>query len=321
MKCIDPYVQGGSAYGCGRCRLCRVSKRSIWTTRIELEASLYPSNVFATLTYNDENLPWSSSDGMGVPILVPDDLKLFMKRLLKVSYEKFGWKQRFFGVGEYGDETWRPHYHAAFFNFPSCGRGETLRDSRTGRFLWAQCCDVCRLVGKAWDAGDVGVGALAPERARYLAGYVTKKLTKEGVPALDGRPPEFSRQSRGGAVKGSSGIGAPVVARLAETFSRYADAQKTDVVGHLTAAGGKKRPLGRYLRNKFRDTVGTSQEIRDDAAYQAWCEQVLPLQVRAKTDMEALTLRAQIIKDSVASEARLKWQEDEYRRKRKGRRL
>lgn len=272
------------------------------------------------MTYEDARLPWTTADGTGVPTLDPVHAKNFNKRLLKSARAKFGWRQRFFLVGEYGDRTWRPHYHAAYFGFPGCYRGATLR-SASGRYLWKDCCAVCRLVGDAWQQGDVGVGALDTARARYLGGYVTKKLTKKEDPRLDGRFPEFSRQSRGGAVKGSVGIGGAVVVELAESFTRYHDPQTTDVVGHVTGAGGKKRPLGRYLRNKFREAVGTSEEVKEIVSRQAWAEQVLPLQEAAQKDVSAPSLRAQIIKNSMALDERLKFHEDLYRQKRKGRDL
>ncbi|AXH75381.1 MAG: replication initiator protein [Microviridae sp.] len=243
-----------------------------------------------------------------------------MKRLLKAASKHFGWRQRFFLVGEYGDRTWRPHYHAAFFNFPCCRRGGTAR-TLSGRFVWQDCCEVCRLVGDTWQQGDVGIGAMGPERARYLGGYVQKKLTKKGDPRLDGRFPEFSRQSRGGSVKGAVGIGGPVVSELASTFNKYCDASSIDVAGYLTGAGGRRRPLGRYLKNKFREAVGTTEEVKQDASRQAWVEQMLPLQEASKADVEAPSLRAQIIKNSLAVDARLKFQEDLYRQKRKGRDL
>lgn len=320
MKCTDPFVRGGDAYGCGRCRLCRVTKRSIWTTRIELEASRHASNAFVTLTYNDMKVPWTSVDGTGVPTLSPVHVQLFNKRLLKSAHKLFGWKQRFFLVGEYGDRTWRPHYHAALFGFPRCERGTTAR-SITGRYLWQECCRSCRLVGGAWQHGDVGLGELDSNRARYLGGYVTKKMTKKEDARLDGRHPEFSRQSRGGARKGSVGIGAPVVAELAEKFSRYLDPQSVDVCGFLTGAGGKKRPLGTYLRKKFREAVGTTEEVKNNAAFQAWCEQMLPLLEAAQKDVEAPTLRSQVIKNSVAASERLKFQEELYRQRKQGGRL
>lgn len=281
----------------------------------------YRSNVFVTLTYSDDKLPWTAADGTGVPTVVPDHLKNYNKRLLKAANHAFGWRQRFFAVAEYGDRTWRPHYHMALFGFPRCVRGQTLR-SLTGRYLWRECCAVCRLVGERWQSedtgGDVGIGELDTNRARYLGGYVTKKLTQKEDARLDGRHPEFSRQSRGGNRKGSVGIGAPVVAELAEKFGKYADVKFDDVSGFLTGAGGKKRPLGTYLRKKFREAVGTPEEVKNNAALQAWCEQMLPLLEAAKTDMEAPTLRAQVIKNSLVPEARLKFQEELYKQ-RKGR--
>lgn len=325
MKCTDPFVRGGTAYACGRCRLCRVKKRSIWTTRIELEASRYRSNAFATLTYRDEVLPYTASSGSGesvFPTLQPRHLQLFLKRLRKDLPEKL----RFFAVGEYGDRSERPHYHLALFNFPRCLRGQTLQ-SHTGRYLWEQCCPVCRMVGEQWNygsgsdqtGGDIGLGELDSNRARYLGGYVTKKMTKGDDVRLYGRHPEFSRQSRGGRKKGSVGIGAPVVADLARIFGKYADPAFDDVSGVLTGARGKKRPLGTYLRRKFREAVGTTEEVIDRAAYQAWIEQMLPLHEMAKADLSAPSLRETIIKDSMASSERLKFQEELYKSRKRGR--
>lgn len=271
------------------------------------------SSVFCTLTYSPEKLPFVSLDNPS-STLVPKDLQLFLKRLRKAYPQPL----RFFAVGEYGDRTWRPHYHAALFGFPNCARGNTAQ-SLSSRYLWRECCSVCRLVGEAWNAGqqggDIGLRAMDRNAARYLGGYVTKKLTKKEDPRLDGRFPEFSRQSR------RPGVGAPLVADMARSFSRYLDASEVDVCGYLTGEGGKKRPLGRFLRNKFREAVGTTEEVKDNASYQAWLEQMLPLLEAAKTDVEAPTLRAQVIKNSLASSESLRFQEELYRQKNRGRKL
>lgn len=40
------------------------------------------------------------------------DLQLFFKRLRKRTHEKI----KYYAVGEYGTDNWRPHYHAIIFN-------------------------------------------------------------------------------------------------------------------------------------------------------------------------------------------------------------
>lgn len=245
------------------------------STRILLEALQWPSNVFVTLTYRDNTMPWTSADGTGAPTLVPSDTQLFMKRLLKKASQEFGWKQRMWLVGEYGDRTWRPHYHAAFFNFPACQRGGTLR-SPTGRFLWLECCPVCQLVGYAWGNGDIGIGPLDENRARYLGGYIEKKLTKGGDVRLDGRHPEFSRQSRGGKRKGSSGIGASAVPQMVQALARHSRSEGVQVPAAVRIQG-KLVPLGRYMRTKIRELSDVDEVEETAKSDMAWQETVLPM--------------------------------------------
>ena len=91
--------------GCGQCLPCRINKRREWTFRLELEASLHEHNSFVTLTYADQFLPEDGS-------VNPRHTQLWLKRLRKVLDPR---KVRFFLCGEYGDQTFRPHYHACLF--------------------------------------------------------------------------------------------------------------------------------------------------------------------------------------------------------------
>lgn len=90
---------------CGGCINCRAQDRLQWALRCRLEAQLYTNNTFATLTFNDENLP---------PSLELRHLQLFYKKLRK-ELAKQQRKLRHFSCGEYGDKTHRPHYHAILF--------------------------------------------------------------------------------------------------------------------------------------------------------------------------------------------------------------
>ena len=132
MKCRNPYLNNGMAYGCGQCMPCRLNKKRIWTHRIMLESYEYSDNTMVTLTYDDEHLP-RLDDGRGT--LVPKDFQDWLKRFRKAVEPR---RVRYFGVGEYGDQLWRPHYHVILFNYPTCSFGLS-RYSKTR----VSCCSFC----------------------------------------------------------------------------------------------------------------------------------------------------------------------------------
>lgn len=236
MYCRDPYVKGSQAYPCGRCDPCLYNRKRLWTHRIMLEATCYTDNCFLTLTYADKHLPTLDD---GTPTLKPEDLRNFWKRLRK---EISPLKIRYYAVGEYGDDNFRPHYHAALFNFPPCRQKETqYRDGLIS------CCPRCDLVNRIWGKGRVFLGTLETDSAQYISGYVLKKLYKKTDPRLDGRHPEFSRMSTDG------GIGVSFMDEVASVLMQYE--VQGDVPSSL-AHGKRMMPLGRYLRRKLREKMG-----------------------------------------------------------------
>ena len=227
----------GQAFGCGQCLPCRVNRRRIWTHRIMLEAAQYKDNSFVTLTYDEEKLPSDLS-------VSPRVLQLFMKRLRKA----YPVKLRYFGCGEYGDQTMRPHYHLALFNFASCERGQT-RFSRHG----TPCCAPCSMVAQAWGLGNVMLGTLEPKSMAYVAGYVTKKMTSADDQRLEGRLPEFARMSL------RPGIGLGMMDDLASVLMEHKLDEKMIDVPTSLQHGTKQWPLGRYLRRKLRARIGRDE--------------------------------------------------------------
>ena len=147
----------------------------MWAARIMHEASLYDDqsgNCFLTLTYRDE---WDCSleerkNGYHIPSdgsLHPSHLQKFIKRVRKKYAPK---KIRFFAVGEYGEETNRPHYHVILFN-------HDFSDSvaiREKEGIWLYESD--ELSG-LWPYGFSTVGSVTFESAAYCARYCLKKIT------------------------------------------------------------------------------------------------------------------------------------------------
>lgn len=170
---------------CGKCAECRKKARQDWSTRIQNEASMYEENSFITLTYNNENLPLNEN---GKPTLRYVDVQLFLKRLRKAIFERFGKKIRFYCVGEYGTKFSRPHYHLIVFGHAFYETRKSIR--KRGNFLDY----VDEVIGECWKYGYHTVNDYTPLTANYVSGYVTKKLTNEKT--YDGIEPEFHRMSR-----------------------------------------------------------------------------------------------------------------------------
>jgi len=237
MICKKPYIVAeGQAVGCGQCLPCRLNKRRVWSHRIMLEAKQYTDNAFITLTYDDEHLPTGGT-------LVPAHYQLWLKRLRIRLQEK---AVRYFIVGEYGEGTERPHYHAILFGYPHCRNHPHVCKSRR--------CEQCSLIFDTWGHGLIQVGTLTHASAQYCAGYITKKLTKADDPRLKGRYPEFARMSL------KPGLGAGFMHDLASTIMEHNVHVKLGDVPTAIRHGPKLMPLGRYLTRRLRVLCGQAPE-------------------------------------------------------------
>lgn len=264
MKCRDPYLNNGMVHSCGRCMPCRINKRRIWTHRIMLESLLHGDNCMVTLTYAEDVIP---HDENGRGILKPKDLQDWLKRFRK-SIEPL--RVRYFACGEYGDVSWRPHFHAILFGYPNCLYGQSRYSSRK-----KNCCINCDRVRDTWRHGNVFVCELSDATAQYVSGYVTKKMTKSDDFRLKGLPPEFARMSL------KPGIGADMMHEIASKLMEFnLDEKMDDVPSSLMHGKNRVLPIGRYLQRKLRTLVGKSpdapQSVKDALALE-----LLPLREAA----------------------------------------
>lgn len=227
MKCGKPFRKDGVEYGCGQCLPCRFNRRRQWTMRLVLESTQHEFSSFVTLTYDKEHVPHDGSVSVR-------EMQLFLKRL---RMRACGSAIRFFGVGEYGDQSWRPHYHLCLF-------GVSDRSA---------ICD-------SWQRGYVDVGSLTFESAAYVAGYSVKRMTDARDERLGGRAPEFARMSL------RPGIGAGAVGSISEGVTSRAGARFVAGVGDVPGVlrfGGKTWPIGRYLKEKLRESLGMDKGCPD----------------------------------------------------------
>lgn len=278
MRCRNPFVAGAHAFPCGACVPCRINRRRLWTHRIMLESIQHAGSSFVTLTYADENLRTAAGrSGLLGASLQPKDFQDWLKRFRK---EIAPLRIRFFGVGEYGDESFRPHYHAALFGFAPCLYGTTRRERN--RAVAARCCDNCRVVQRSWGRGDVELGTLEEGRAAYLAGYVLKKMTRSDDPRLEGRLPEFARMSL------RPGIGYSAMWEVADLMLRY-DLER---LPRSLAHGKKQWPLGRYLRGALKAMTGVDSS---DVELSELAERLRPLREAAARSEENPSFRRRLV--------------------------
>ena len=153
--------------GCGKCRGCRAEQRRQWMIRIVHEASMHDSNYFVTLTYSDKELPENGA-------VNPAHFRQFIKDLRRGLASSAGKRGRradaisYYGCGEYGERSQRPHYHAVLFNLefldcrPHADRGDAG--------VWQSAS-----LEAVWKRGLSELGSVTEASAAYVAGYVNKK--------------------------------------------------------------------------------------------------------------------------------------------------
>lgn len=130
---------------CGKCLACLSRRKQDWMFRLKQELSNSFGSVFVTLTYDEEHLPRSYIGG--VPTLVKRELQLFLKRLRKSHVTPI----RYFAIGEYGPQTYRPHYHLILFNCRP---------------------DIGGLIHSSWPNGNIKVDEVSGARVNYICKYV-----------------------------------------------------------------------------------------------------------------------------------------------------
>lgn len=188
---------------CGKCVGCRLDKAKHWSDRMLLEFATereyQPKKkaLFVTLTYDDENVPWIiGTDGLPYRSLNPVDTQLWLKRFRKSVWEKYHRRIRFYLAGEYGDHTFRPHYHVIIFGLGM----DDLEDAQ----LYSHDVDmdtdlyISPWFDALWSLGQCKLAPACYSTFAYVGRYVIKKQYAADFSRLiyRGRVPPFNRVSR-----------------------------------------------------------------------------------------------------------------------------
>jgi len=196
---------------CGTCVDCMKRRVNGWFVRLMSEYNDSTSAYFVTLTYNDESIPFSEN---GLMTLDYKHFQNFVKRYRTSSNDK---NIKYYLVGEYGENTYRPHYHAIIYN---------VSDINGFMADWEK------------QHGHTHVGTVKPQSVYYTLKYALKRIHKiRKRDEFDDRLPEKALISK------KLGLN-----YLSPEMVRFF---KNDVTRPVTMLGNQKLPLPRYYRDKI----------------------------------------------------------------------
>jgi len=239
MACLTPFTgrnkdtNEAMAFPCGKCPECAKRRISEWSFRLMQEDKVSSSAHFVTLTYNTIHVPLTKA---GYMTLNKSHLQNFFKRLRNNIGDI---KLKYYAVGEYGTQSWRPHYHALIFNLPNttCVQEAWIADKRVTRTIEP--------------LGNCDFGTVTGASVGYTLKYISKR---KRVPAHrnDDRIPEFALQSKG--------LGSSYLTEAAHAW-HHADLLNRM---HIVIEDGKKISMPRYFKNKIytdadRENIGYHQ--------------------------------------------------------------
>lgn len=167
---VKEYLYKGTIYKnplsvpCGKCIECRLNYARQWSFRLQAEMLYHEHNSFITLTYDDNHVPLSESGNL---TLRKSDFQKFIKRLRKNT----GLDISYYACCEYGDHTFRPHYHAIIFGWLP----DDLVFNRTNKF--GNVLYTSSTLQKLWTFGFSLISEANVRTGGYCARYCTKKLT------------------------------------------------------------------------------------------------------------------------------------------------
>lgn len=263
---------------CGRCVECRLERSRQWAVRCMHEAQLHgENNSFVTLTYNDEHIPYGGS-------LRYRDFQLFMKRLRRAYSDKH---IRFYCAGEYGEENFRPHYHALLFGvwFEDA---KYWRMSGSGHKLYRST-----ILEKLWPFGNSDIGRVTFQSAAYCARYIMKKQTGDCASFYDCIDPDtgevFHREPEFNKMSLKPGIGGDWLRRF-----------KSDVYPRgVVVVDGKESSAPRYYDKMFkREDARGFADIQERRVASAYSRRLDDIDSRLAVREEVVVARVGLLKRS-----------------------
>uniref|UniRef100_A0AAU8B6G6 Replication initiator protein n=1 Tax=Dulem virus 131 TaxID=3145608 RepID=A0AAU8B6G6_9VIRU len=224
---------------CGKCIGCRLEYSRQWANRCMLELQYHDSAFFCTFTYDQAHVPIgysvdrSTGEAVECMTLRKRDFQLLMKRIRKRFSDD---RIRFFAAGEYGSDTFRPHYHAILFGL-HLGDLAVYKETYGGNVLYnSPSLDRCWCDSDGVPVGFVVVAPVTWETCAYVARYTAKKECTADPKVFQelGMEPPFTLMSR-----------KPGIGRM--YYDDHPDLYEHDFINVSTLKGGKKFRPPKYF--------------------------------------------------------------------------
>jgi len=208
--------------------LCKKRRIDQWVFRIRHEQKHSISSHFVTLTYAPEYLP-KTPRNLGT--LKKAELQTFFRRLRE--YEKQSGNTRiikYFGAGEYGSETKRPHYHIVLLN---------VLDAKNIYKAWSK---------KRQLKGNIDIGTITRDSIAYCIKYIDK-FCHIGYAKSDQRERQFQLFSKG--------IGSKYLTAQQKLYHR-----NNPLKNFVQSVDGHKIGMPRYYAKSIWDTEELKESRR-----------------------------------------------------------
>lgn len=216
---------------CGTCEACVASKKRDWTLRNNLEYNDVGVGYFITLTCEECYL---LKNKLGL-YSIPKELANYFIKELRKELKKDGQKLRYFYCGEYGDITFRPHFHFIIYN--------EIKDLKQKVLLKNRWHYESEMIKWCWTYGIYDIEDLNEYAISYTSGYVQKKLSDNRLyDELQIQKPYISMSRK-------PGIGYNYFVKNFDKIYKYDGVYQKDFVD----GRAKKFPVPKFFDRKLRE--------------------------------------------------------------------
>lgn len=165
VRYLDKKIGEYKYHRCGYCIACRKKRSLQFALRADHEGKYYEDKIMLNLSYDDDHIH--------PPKMYPFSGNLYYKDVSNFwkSLRSYGLDIKYLVAGEYGENTFRPHYHCLVY-------GLNVDSDIFYQKTWNEKKKAYICKCKFWPHGDVVVGPVRQGGSFYVTKYATKEDTQ-----------------------------------------------------------------------------------------------------------------------------------------------